>query len=394
MWSRMVFSLVILSLAGNLWSAEFNIRDYGATPNDATDDTKAIAAALASCEKAGGGVVVIPAGVYLISRQGTESPILELPSNTIVRGEGAASVLKFDSRVNQSNFWRLMGAGTKDCRNTTICQLHLDGSNTYPKYVPGKTPEHNHGIFLYRENGVIENITMRDLLIENFSGDCIGVARGCRNITITGVTVRNFVRQGIQLAGDEQARGYLVSGCQDLEGTVQAGGSTIHVEHARGLSEVIIADNRCRCSILAGGVNHLILRGNIVTGRIEGNYNTNAIVQGNIVHGSAGARALIQCGFANGLVVRDNIVIGENPEQSGIYVWGSSRYDPSPSKDICICDNLIRVAKEPISLNSVEGGLVRDNLIALESSQQEPLLRRCKNLVVNGKPALASESAH
>jgi hypothetical protein len=229
---------------------------------------------------------------------------------------------------------------------------------------------------------VIENITLRALLVENFSGDCVGIGSGCRNVTIIAVTVRNFLRQGIQLAGDSQARAYLVTGCQDLEGTVKPGGSTIHVEHARGLSEVIIADNRCRHSILTGGVNRLVIRGNIVTGRIEGNGNSNAIVQGNIVNGQSDRGALVQFGFADGLLLKDNIIIGNTPDHNGIYVWGTSKYNPAPSKNVSIVGNLVRVAKAGISLNGVDGGIVRDNILDLPAGQPDITLQRCTNLAV------------
>jgi hypothetical protein len=72
--------------------AEFNIEKFGATPDDETDDTASIAAALAACGKAGGGVVFIPAGIFIVARQGVEEPILQVPSNTVLRGEGAASI--------------------------------------------------------------------------------------------------------------------------------------------------------------------------------------------------------------------------------------------------------------------------------------------------------------
>ena len=193
----------------HVFTVRFDIQNYGATANDDTDDTAAILKTLSACEEAGGGEVFVPAGVYFVSRQGAESPILELPSNATLLGEGAASILKFDPRVNESNFWRMLGAGSKDCNNVTIRDLHLDGSNTFKSYKPGKTPEHNHGVFFYCKDGVIENVTVRDCLIENFSGDCIGLGPGCRNITIRDVTVKNFVRQGIQMAGGNGARDYL-----------------------------------------------------------------------------------------------------------------------------------------------------------------------------------------
>ncbi|MCB1088878.1 MAG: right-handed parallel beta-helix repeat-containing protein, partial [Verrucomicrobiae bacterium] len=213
------------------------------------------------------------------------------------------------------------------------------------------------------ETGVIDNITLRDLLVENFAGDCVAVGRGCRNITIRDISVRNFIRQGIQLAGDENARDYLVTGCQDLEPDIEPGGSTIHVEHARGLKGVIIQGNRCRKSILAGGVDGLIIRDNVVHGRIEGNSDRNALVQGNTVFAAAGdTRSVLQFGYAEGLAIKDNIVVSENPEQLGIYVWGASKYNPEPSRLVCVTGNLLRVKGRPIALNGVTGGIVADNL--------------------------------
>ena len=43
----------------------FNINDYGAKSDDATDNTKAIQSAIDAAVNAGGGKVVIPIGVYL-----------------------------------------------------------------------------------------------------------------------------------------------------------------------------------------------------------------------------------------------------------------------------------------------------------------------------------------
>lgn len=371
-------------------AGRFDITAHGATANDESDDTLAIAAALQACDEAGGGTVWVPAGTFLVKRQGAESPILELPSNATVCGEGASSVLKFAPGV--TNFWRMLGAGKEGCRNVTIRDLRLDGGNTAPRYEKGKTPEQNHGIFLSSEKGVIENVTIRDLLVENFSGDCVAVGRGCRNITIRDVSVRNFIRQGIQLAGDENARDYLVTGCQDLEHTVQPGGSTIHVEHARGLRGVIIQGNRCRKSILAGGVDGLIIRDNIVHGRIEGNSDTNTIVQGNTVYGAEGAKAvLMQFGYADGLVIRDNILVSQDEEQGGIYVWGASRYNPEPSKRVVISGNVLRVKTRPISLNGVTGGLVADNLVEGATAAAPVDAKRIEGVEIRQAPMAAKE---
>src|ERR1700760_694166 len=44
----------------------FNVRNYGARGDGKTLDTKAIDKAVAACVKAGGGVVLVPAGTYVI----------------------------------------------------------------------------------------------------------------------------------------------------------------------------------------------------------------------------------------------------------------------------------------------------------------------------------------
>lgn len=378
---RLPMGAILLVLAASpAWTARFNIRDYGATPGDATDDTVAITKALAACESAGGGEVFVPAGVYRVSRQASESPILELPSNCVLLGEGAASTIQFDPKVNQSNYWRMIGAEKKDCRNIVIRDLHLDGSNTYKSYDKGKTPEHNHGIFFHRNEGIVENVTIRDCLIENFSGDCIGFSRGCRNITIRDVSLRNFVRQGIQLGGGDGARDYVVSGCQDLEPTIDPGGSTIHVEHARGLTGVILQGNRCRHSLVASEVDGFVLRDNLITGILMGNGNKNAVIEGNVIRGADRAGFLVQLGFCDGLVLKDNLVLGQHAEAAGIYVWGTSRYNPAPSQNLLIADNVVRSCQKGIVLNGCKQGTVRGNRIAVADEKLRVVTQRAEDV--------------
>ncbi|MGY8674750.1 MAG: hypothetical protein ACKVHO_19425, partial [Verrucomicrobiia bacterium] len=97
----------------------------------------------------------------------------------------------------------------------------------------GKTPEHNAGLWFYNKKHPIVNVTVMNVFAENFSGDCMAFSMNCRGITIRDCTLRNFIRQGIQMGGSPGSRDYLVTGCRDLEHSVQPGGSTIHVEHAR-----------------------------------------------------------------------------------------------------------------------------------------------------------------
>jgi len=358
----LIACIVLISLSAR--AEVFNITDFGATANDATDDTSAIEDALTACGKAGGGTVFIPAGTFIISRHGPESPILEVPANTTLKGEGTASIIKFDDAVNKGNFWRMIGApvatGTK---NVHIRDLHLDGSNTHPKYVKGKTPEHNSGLWFYNKKHVIENVTVTNVFVENFSGDCMAFSYNCRGITVRDCTLRNFVRQGIQMGGSEGSRDYLVTGCRDLEHSVQPGGSTIHVEHARGLKNVIIENNQCRKSILAGGVEGMIIRGNTIDGRLVGNGNTNLVIHDNIINSDGKAGSTVQLGYTKGLVFRGNIIKGDKQSPVGLYIWGNSRYNDQPGENVIISDNRISGKETGISLNGTKTVRIHGNVI-------------------------------
>jgi hypothetical protein len=369
--------LFLLTLAGSAQAAgDFDITKYGATPDDGTDDTLAISRALSACGEAGGGTVIVPAGTFIVSRQKSESPILEIPSQTTFRGVGDKSVLKFSDAVNGTNFWRLLGV-SRPARDIQIRDLHLDGSTTATEYVKGKTAEHNHGMFFYSTKGPVEKVTVENCLIENFSGDCIGLSKGCRQFTVRAVRLRNFIRQGIQLGGKEGDGGHLITECRDLEHTVKPGGSTIHVEHAEGGSGFTIEKNYCRCNLLAGGGAHkLVVRDNEIFGRIEGNSIKDGLFENNRLHAQGVTKeAMMQFGYAAGLVIRGNTIEGGESVATGIYVWGTSKYNPAPSRDVVIEKNVLAVKKQPISLNGVTGAQIRDNVVK-GSDVSEPVLAR------------------
>lgn len=361
-------------------AGDYDITDFGATAGDQSDDTTAIENALTACADAGGGTVFVPAGTFILSRRDSESPILEIPPNTTLRGEGAASILKFAAAVNQSNFWRMIGAPVKGgTKNVVIRDLHLDGSNTHPEYVKGETPEHNAGLWFYNKDHVIENVTVVNVFAENFSGDCMAFSYNCRSITVRDCTLRNFIRQGIQMGGSPGSRDYLVTGCRDLEHSVKPGGSTIHVEHARGLKNVIIENNQCRKSILAGGVDGMIIRGNTVTGKIVGNGNSNLLISDNIVRAGDNSGAVVQLGYTKGLTIQGNTILGTENNPTGLYVWGKSRYNDQPGEDVLISGNQINAAEHAISLNGAVNVRISGNLL----KAPRPLLQRRTESVIS-----------
>ena len=98
------------------------LQPYNATGNGSTDDTTAIQAALTAVPS-GGGTVYFPAGTYIIS-----SP-LNLKSNTLVLGEGAASVLTTANGHLASNELGFI-TGT-DVSNVRICKMKFNGAGSW-----------------------------------------------------------------------------------------------------------------------------------------------------------------------------------------------------------------------------------------------------------------------
>jgi len=73
---------------GTAGAGTLSILSYGATPNDSSDDSAAINAAIDDADSAGGGVVDIPVGKYMI-----ESTLPLNGNNVRLRGSGPGSVL-------------------------------------------------------------------------------------------------------------------------------------------------------------------------------------------------------------------------------------------------------------------------------------------------------------
>jgi hypothetical protein len=80
--ARLLFALPFMATA-----ATYNVRDFGATGNGTTKDTRAFQKALDTCAVNGGGEVLVPAGKYLIgSIQLGNRTILRLENNSILAG--------------------------------------------------------------------------------------------------------------------------------------------------------------------------------------------------------------------------------------------------------------------------------------------------------------------
>ena len=74
-----------------------NIKQFGIKSDGETDDTTAIQYALDYIDSIGGGTLYIPAGTYIIGET------IKVPSNTIVKGSGKATILKASNDYDNNN---------------------------------------------------------------------------------------------------------------------------------------------------------------------------------------------------------------------------------------------------------------------------------------------------
>src|SRR5438445_13125573 len=54
----------------------FNVKNYGAKGDNATDDTLAIRVAIAAAVSAGGGIIYLPVGRYAVAPQVGDGPVM------------------------------------------------------------------------------------------------------------------------------------------------------------------------------------------------------------------------------------------------------------------------------------------------------------------------------
>ncbi len=86
-YPAVLFCLITLFLNGFAQTVSYNISSYGAVKNTGKVYTKALQAAVDACNAAGGGIVVIPSGVFVIGTVNLKSNVhLYLESGAVLQG--------------------------------------------------------------------------------------------------------------------------------------------------------------------------------------------------------------------------------------------------------------------------------------------------------------------
>lgn len=152
-----------------------NVREFGARGDGRNDDRAAIQAAIDLIARSGGGTVVLPAGIYLVSPAGKSAVAISLRSGVTLRGEGPSSVIKLQAG---SGGHTINVTGERGCgvRNLTI-----DGNRD-------QQPSTGHA---FRSGGV------DDLLLENLS-----ILNACHyGIGLESGTNRGVIIRNVEIAG-------------------------------------------------------------------------------------------------------------------------------------------------------------------------------------------------
>ncbi|HWB97255.1 MAG TPA: glycoside hydrolase family 28 protein, partial [Bryobacteraceae bacterium] len=209
----------------------FHVRDFGATGNGTTLDTRAINAAIDACHASGGGMVYVPPGIYL-------SGTVVLKSNVTLYLEAGATLLgSKDVRdyspqpgppaLGDANQKHLIFAG--DAENVGLAGPgRIDGQGPAFWAPSGRrTPAPEEGwrdVATYdwkpldRASPMLEFVGCRHLRIEgvrieNASGWTVRPIN-CDDVVIQGITIKNPVigpnTDGIDLTGCQNV---FISGC-------------------------------------------------------------------------------------------------------------------------------------------------------------------------------------
>ncbi len=208
---------------------EFNVRDYGATGTGTTPDTAAIQKALDACTAAGGGIVEVPSGDYLIGS-------LTLGNNTTLKMEPRSNLI-----------------GSSDVADYPLEQVRFEG-----EFVRGHRAllsAKNASNIIIEGRGFIYGPPLNVSRLREPRGPVLIEFTSCTNVTLDGFTTqyqrlwsihplfcqklvaKNLIIRSVGLNGD----GIDVDSCQDVlidHCDINTGDDAISLKSGRGQAAI------------------------------------------------------------------------------------------------------------------------------------------------------------
>ncbi|MFC0219133.1 glycosyl hydrolase family 28-related protein [Pseudochelatococcus lubricantis] len=291
---------------------EYNILDFGAKGDGVTDDSAAIQAAIDAAHAAGGGTVIIPAGIYIVSgdHSNPSAGAVEVRSNVSLVGAGMGeTVLKLADNFNDRINGILRTPVNESAENILIKDLTIDGNRA-------NNLGHQAGII----TGVKTNADGRvhqNIVIDSVEAmNCTAYGINPHEITYN-LIVRNSVSHGNHLDGF--VADYVEGGL--YENNISYGNDRHGFNATTSSNDVLFLNNISYGNGLGatGGTGIVIQRGDVFDGAPDIVWPTNITIQGGEYYGNSREGVLIKLSddvTVTGVNIHDNARAGVRVEGS------------------------------------------------------------------------------
>ncbi|GEM_PF-2348509 len=344
-----------------------DVRAYGAVPDDGTDDATAIQAALDAVNTAGGGVVFVPKGTYLLNNA------LVIKDKTALIGTGWATILKVNASVRAI---KTPGGGYYTY-NIILSDFQIDGNKANLTIVdPG-----NEGLQSAIDLDQVDGVTVSNLYIHDAVMNGIYVNNSPKNVLITGSRWENNGKTGSTSGGRGIVFGISPQRFRIIGNYISGNlfqGIGVQSEGGSHAEDFIITDN----NIYQNSGNGIDIGDNVISSVVTQNiYILGGVVKGNTINANGGSgirifSAATQNAYGATSVTDRTVVSGNNINANtayGVYLLAANNGKT----------DRILVVGNSITGNSLNGILVSGSNVRYNSILDNVLFS-------NGSPQISS----